>query len=148
MLFRSAFIEGDSERLSQVMDNLLSNAAKYSPANSLIRLESLVDDKWVRITVTDEGRGIPAEHLPRLFDRFYRVPVVDGSPPPGSGLGLSIVRDLVEAHSGQITVVSKGPGRGSTFTVSLPLTLALDAEDTLRAGVRLGPERADDEHTT
>ena len=124
-----AFIEGDAERLCQVMDNLLSNAAKYSPEESVITLQGRVAEDWVRIAVRDHGRGIAAEHLSRLFERFYRVPD-DGSGPGGFGLGLSIVRDLVEAHGGRMEVASDGPGSGSTFTVVLPLTLALQSEST------------------
>jgi signal transduction histidine kinase len=123
-----ALIEGDSERLGQVMDNLLSNAAKYSPPDSTIVVQSCIDGEWVRISVTDSGRGIAPEHLPRLFDRFYRVPVDDAVATPGSGLGLSIVRDLVEAHGGRVEAASKGPGKGSTFTAVLPVSLVLQSE--------------------
>jgi signal transduction histidine kinase len=123
-----ALIEGDAERLGQVMDNLFSNAAKYSPADSPIVVGSRVDGEWVRISITDRGRGIKAEHQPLLFNRFYRVPAEGAGAPHGLGLGLSIVRDLVEAHRGQIEVASAGLGRGSTFTVVLPVALALTAE--------------------
>jgi signal transduction histidine kinase len=123
-----ALIEGDAERLGQVLDNLLSNAAKYSPVDSTIGVRSWLDDEWVYIAVSDSGRGIAAEHMPLLFDRFYRVPTSDGAGPQGFGLGLSIVRDLVEAHRGRIDVVSQGPGKGATFTVALPVALALQPE--------------------
>jgi signal transduction histidine kinase len=129
-LASDAFIEGDPERLGQVMDNLLSNAAKYSASETAIAVEMCIDHEWVRIAVIDRGRGIAAEHLPRLFERFYRVPSEDGdvAAAPGFGLGLSIVRDLAEAHGGRIEVASRGVGMGSTFTVVLPLTLALESK--------------------
>lgn len=113
-------IEGDPARLGQVLDNLLSNAAKYSPPETVITLRGSVEDHWVRIAVVDRGAGIAPEHLPRLFERFYRVPAGEKDAPPGFGLGLSIVRDLVEAHGGRIEVVSKGVAQGCTFTVVLP----------------------------
>ena len=121
-------IEGDSGRLSQVLDNLLSNAAKYSPHETPIVVRTSVEGAWARVAVTDLGVGIAAEHLPRLFDRFYRVPVRDANGAQGFGLGLSIVRDLVEAHGGRVEVASAGVGTGSTFTISLPLALHLAAE--------------------
>jgi signal transduction histidine kinase len=124
----TAVIEGDADRLSQVLDNILSNAAKYSPPHTPIGVRTFLDaddaDR-VRIAITDQGAGIAPEHVPRLFDRFYRVPANDASAPSGFGLGLSIVRDLVEAHGGQVQVYSAGPGRGSTFTVVLPIALPL-----------------------
>lgn len=120
-----ALIEGDSIRLGQVLDNLLSNAAKYSPAATRIALTSTIDGDRVRIAVADQGRGIPAEYLPRLFERFYRVPSDGATGPQGFGLGLSIVRDLVEAHHGRVEVVSPGVDKGSTFTVVLPIAVAV-----------------------
>lgn len=123
-----ALIEGDSVRLGQVLDNLLSNAAKYSPAETPIALTSDVSGPCVRIAVADHGRGIAAEYLPRLFERFYRVPSDQATTTSqGFGLGLSIVRDLVEAHHGSVEVVSRGPGKGTTFTVVLPLAIVLDS---------------------
>jgi two-component system sensor histidine kinase BaeS len=73
----------------------------------------------------DIGRGIAAEHLPRLFEFFYRVPTDDAGTPAGFGLGLSIVRDLVEAHGSRVDAAAEGRGTGSTFTVELPVALAL-----------------------
>jgi signal transduction histidine kinase len=115
-------IEGDAGRLGQVLDNLLSNAAKYSPPDTVINLRGSAEGTWVYLAVVDRGVGIAPEHLPRLFERFYRVPGMDTdkNPPAGFGLGLSIVRDLVEAHGGTVTATSHGPGQGCTFTVVLP----------------------------
>jgi two-component system sensor histidine kinase BaeS len=113
-------IEGDTGRLGQVLDNLLSNADKYSPAETVITLRAAEDGHWVRIAVIDRGAGIAPEHLPRLFERFYRVPGADKDTPAGFGLGLSIVHDLVDAHGGHVEVMSDGRGQGCTFTVVLP----------------------------
>jgi signal transduction histidine kinase len=106
-----------------VIDNLLSNAAKYSPPETVITLRSFADGPRVRIAVIDHGVGIAREHLQRLFERFYRVPMPDADGPSGFGLGLSIVRDLVEAHGGRVDASSDGPGTGCTFSVMLPSTL-------------------------
>lgn len=108
---------GDRAHLTQVLDNLLGNALKYSPQGSLIRLEGRADKDRVRLTVRDHGMGIAAEHLPRLFDRFYRVAKGDGG--GSTGLGLHIVKTIVEASKGRVWVESR-PGRGSAFHVSLP----------------------------
>jgi PAS domain S-box-containing protein len=109
----------DRERLGQVIQNLLTNAIKYSPVGSAIVMgvEDLGDD--VRLAVRDQGVGIPPALLPRLFDPFYRVERTAGSI-RGLGLGLHISRSLVEAHGGQIQAESAGEGTGSTFTVTLP----------------------------
>ena len=120
-----ALIEGDATRLSQVMDNLLSNAAKYSPPDTPITVLTYLESGWARIAVVDRGVGVAAEHLPRLFERFYRVPAGDATAPRGFGLGLSIVRDLVEAHGGHVDVASEGTGKGCAFTVSLPIALSI-----------------------
>jgi signal transduction histidine kinase len=133
-----AFIEADPGRLNQVIDNLLSNAAKYSPADTVIGVHTFTDGEWVRVAISDQGIGIRPEHLARLFDRFYRVPVEDGAAPPGFGLGLSIVRDLVEAHGGRVEVASDGPGTGCTFSVVLPVMLPLNNEPTASEAVASG----------
>jgi signal transduction histidine kinase len=121
-----ALIEADAGRLSQVMDNLLSNAAKYSAPDTTVSVRTFLHDECVRVAIADKGVGIAPEHLPRLFDRFYRVPADNATDPAGFGLGLSIVRDLVEAHGGRVEVESKGLGTGCTFTVVLPVTLPLE----------------------
>ena len=114
-------LEGDATRLAQVLDNLLSNAAKYSPPDEEVVLTVSSDKQQVFVSVRDHGVGIAPEHLPRLFDRFYRVRNQDTEQVKGLGLGLSIVRDIVIAHQGRVWVESTGPGQGSTFWVSLPL---------------------------
>ncbi|MBI2953381.1 MAG: hypothetical protein HYY30_03640 [Chloroflexi bacterium] len=114
-----ANVEGDPVRLGQVFDNLLGNAVKYSPADREIVLTVELEGGQVVVSVQDQGIGIAPEHLSRLFDRFFRVPNEDTDHVKGSGLGLSIVRDIVTAHGGRVWAASKGRGLGSTFHVSL-----------------------------
>ena len=113
-------IEGtwDRQRLGQVLQNLLTNAVKYSPDGSEITIRIEPDGDRVRVQVIDPGIGIAPDHLPLLFERFYRAGVTGAG---GLGLGLHITRMLVEAHGGTISAESER-GAGSTFTVSLPLT--------------------------
>jgi signal transduction histidine kinase len=95
----------------------LSNAIKYTPAGGWIRAWAETDGTHARLIVEDSGVGIPKDHLPHIFDRFYRVP--DPNPEKGLGLGLSFVSAIVKAHSGEITVHSE-VGKGSRFEVRLP----------------------------
>ena len=108
----------DRDRLGQVLDNLLGNAVKYTPAGSEIRVRIEAGRHEARLRVADQGPGIPAAVLPQLFERFYRGEHADET--GGLGLGLYISRMLVDAHGGRIWAAS-APGAGSTFTVSLPL---------------------------
>jgi signal transduction histidine kinase len=126
-------LEGDQARLAQVLDNLLSNAAKYSPPQEEIVLTIGGDEREVLLSVQDRGVGVDAEHLPRIFDRFYRVRNKDTERVKGLGLGLSIVRDIVVAHRGRVWVESAGAGKGSTFWVSLPLPPREQAAQPLEA---------------
>ena len=114
-------VQADETRLAQVLANLLSNALKYSPAESPVSLQLRRDGKGVHIAVRDEGPGIPAEALPRLFQRFYRVPgiQVQHGTGVGLGLGLYICQRLVEMHGGHLRVEST-LGKGTTFEVHLP----------------------------
>ena len=109
----------DKDRLGQIFANLLSNAIKYSPDGGevVVRIED--EGQQARISIVDQGIGIAAEALPRLFDRFYRIAGATERI-PGLGLGLHITRDLVESHGGQIWATSPGPGQGSSFTFTLP----------------------------
>lgn len=111
------FVRGDRDRLGQVLDNLLGNALKYSSADGEIEVRAEIVANEARISVIDQGAGIPAEVLPSLFDRFFRGGNSAGE--AGLGLGLYITRMLVEAHGGRISA-SSTPGEGSTFTVTLP----------------------------
>jgi histidine kinase len=110
----------DPDRISQVLTNLLGNALQYTPAGGRVTLRASREDHAVAVAVVDTGIGIPAEHLPHVFDRFYRVDRSRARASGGSGIGLTIARHLVEAHGGTIRAESPGPGRGSTFTIILP----------------------------
>jgi signal transduction histidine kinase len=108
----------DAGRIGQVLDNLIGNAIKYSPGASPITVQAERAAEAARIRVIDQGSGIPADALPRLFDRFYRGDRANAV--QGVGLGLYISRILVTAHGGRLTVES-APGKGSTFTIELPV---------------------------
>jgi len=112
-------IETDGGRLRQVLDNLLDNAIKYSLEGSPIVLRVDADARWTRFAVADNGVGIPAAEIPRIFEKFYRVDPHQTGGINGTGLGLYVCRELVERMDGRITV-SSTPGRGSTFVVELP----------------------------
>jgi signal transduction histidine kinase len=113
-------IYGDQDRIHQVISNLLSNAIKYSPGGGTVEVETGLEGKYVTISVTDYGIGIPGNELPHIFERFRRVENQELSGITGTGLGLAIVKHLVELHGGKITVRSE-PGLGSTFTVYIPI---------------------------
>jgi signal transduction histidine kinase len=110
-------IQADPTRLAQVFENLLSNARKYAPGSSILISLETVDD-MAKISVRDNGPGIPEEHLKNIFQRFYRVPG-DSTSIRGTGLGLYIVRQIIHAHHGEINVESK-VGEGTTFNIYLP----------------------------
>ena len=115
-------VSADRRRIVQVLGNLLSNAATNSTEGSPIRLSAVRDGVHVAVSVSDQGRGIPAEDLPRLFRRFSRPGGDDRAGGiPDSGLGLAISRGIVEAHGGRIRAESDGPGRGARFTFTLPM---------------------------
>lgn len=112
----------DKERILQVLSNLLDNALRYTPPGGTVTLRAERHDaRTVRFVVQDTGQGIPREHLPHIFKRFYRVEPSRSRAHGGSGLGLTIARMLVEAHEGRIWAESPGPGQGSTFTFTLPV---------------------------
>ena len=115
------WVDGDAVRLAQVLCNLLSNAAKFTPADGTIRLQVDVADAWSEITVSDSGSGIGAELLPHVFDLFVQGRQTIDRNAGGLGLGLAIVRTLVRMHGGTVAVSSPGPGRGTVFVVRLPL---------------------------
>jgi len=112
-------VVGDATRLAQVMDNLFTNAEKYAP-DSPIHLTVYRSGEEAAITFSDQGPGIPDEYMPRLFERFFRVPGSGGATLRGSGLGLSICKQIILAHRGSINAESK-PGAGTTFHIRLPL---------------------------
>ncbi|MEX2174333.1 MAG: response regulator [Pirellulaceae bacterium] len=124
------FIEGDQVRLSQVISNLLINAAKYTPPGGQIELESRRDADQVVVCVRDTGIGIPAEMLSQIFELFAQVDTSATRAFGGLGIGLTLAKTLVEMHRGTIHVQSAGPGLGSEFTVRFPLvTRAADGEN-------------------
>ena len=108
----------DRGRVVQVLVNLLTNAARHSPPGSAVRLSAVRDGVHVAVTVSDEGRGIPAERLPHLFRKFSGVNA--GEPGGDAGLGLAICKGIVEAHGGRIRAESGGVGLGASFTFTLP----------------------------
>lgn len=110
---------GNGRRLGQVVNNLLDNAIKYTPPNSEVLLNAYVEGKEVRVNISDQGPGIPATDLPRLFEKFYRARKPEASP-QGTGLGLSIAHSIVQAHGGRIWAESQ-EGQGSVFSFALPL---------------------------
>jgi signal transduction histidine kinase len=111
---------GEADRLRQMVANLVENGVRYTPAGGQIVVNVWLDDaKTATLEVVDNGIGIPAEHLPRIFDRFYRVDPARGRSTGGTGLGLAIVKHVVTSHGGSVEVVST-PGTGSRFVVRLP----------------------------
>ena len=110
----------DADLLARAVTNLVANAIKYSPPGAKIIVAAKAGKDLVRIDVKDTGPGIPVEHLGRIFDKFYRVPRIEDAEVPGTGLGLAMVREIMEAHGGAVTVTSVA-GVGSTFTLRLPL---------------------------
>ncbi len=122
-------IVGDRERIEQVVVNILSNAVKYTPSGGHIRLSACaVPGNRVRITVEDDGVGIPAADVPRLFERFYRVDKARSRAAGGTGLGLAIAKEIVEQHEGKIALASEY-GKGTTVTITLPTDLSPNREE-------------------
>jgi signal transduction histidine kinase len=118
---RAAVVEGDRTRMVQVLSNLLSNAAKYMDPQGHICLVVKVDGPFVELRVADTGIGIAPHALPKLFTLFTRVHENTHASPSGTGIGLALVRQIVELHGGQVSARSEGVGCGSEFTVRLPL---------------------------
>lgn len=120
----SATVTGDKARLEQVFFNLLGNAIKFTPEGGRVALEVALETDVLEVIVSDSGLGIDPQFLPFVFDRFRQSADTSGREYGGLGLGLSIARQLVEAHGGAIRVTSEGRGKGATFTVRLPLVIA------------------------
>jgi PAS domain S-box-containing protein len=138
-------IIADPDRLQQVVWNLLANAIKFTPPGGTVELTLVQQEQELEITVKDSGQGIPAEFLPRLFERFSQAESVMGRRNRGLGLGLAIVRHIVELHSGSVMARSEGAGRGSTFNIRLPLKLA--ASETVETQP-IKPQKMSDELTS
>jgi signal transduction histidine kinase/CheY-like chemotaxis protein len=142
---RPLVVLGEADRLRQVLWNLLSNAIKFTPSSGLVRAEAFREGDAVVVTVSDTGQGIGSEFLPHVFDTFRQEDASKTRRQGGLGLGLAIVRHVVQAHGGSVVVRSDGAGRGTTFTVSLPAhlgstpttTTALDLSQPQLAGLRI-----------
>ncbi len=126
-------VQADRIQIDRLLSNLLSNAIKYTPAGGEVRVRLSAEAGQAALTVEDTGVGIAPEHLPHIFDRFYRVPSAD--PHKGLGLGLSFVAWIVKAHGGAVHVESQ-PGQGTRFTISLPATAAIRPVVEADAAVR------------
>jgi signal transduction histidine kinase len=115
-------VHADRDRLYEVIGNLLENAIKFTPSGGRVHIGAQVlDDRYVKVSVSDTGCGISEEHLSKIFDKFYRVQSGSGHA-AGTGLGLAIAKGLIELHGGTIAVES-APGRGSHFYFTLPYHL-------------------------
>lgn len=112
---------GDEQRMSQVLANLLDNALRHTPSGGRVEISARRDGHRVLIRVSDNGEGIAAEHLPHVFERFYRADSARARQNGGAGIGLAIAKAVVEAHGGTIAADSGGPGRGTVFTVTAPV---------------------------
>jgi CheY-like chemotaxis protein len=113
-------VRADPARLAQVIANLLTNAARYTPPHGNVAVAARCDADGVSIAVTDDGQGIPRQLLPRIFELFVQGPRAPDRAEGGLGIGLALVRTLVALHGGRVEASSAGPGRGSTFRVILP----------------------------
>ncbi len=125
---RGLEVEGNTEQVALAVGNLLSNALTYSPDGSSVVIGTVRHDDWVEITVADQGIGIPADELDRIFERFYRVDPARHRSTGGTGLGLSIVKHVAATHGGDVSVWS-AQGEGSKFTIRLPLASTRLKED-------------------
>jgi len=116
------YVEIDTDKLTQVIDNIISNALKYSPDGGNVRFGFTVQDMMLKVIVSDDGMGIPKENLEKIFDRFYRVDRARARSMGGTGLGLAIAREMIEAHGGNIWAESE-EGIGTTIFFTLPLEM-------------------------
>jgi signal transduction histidine kinase len=114
-------VSGDPGRLAQILHNLLANAAKYTPAEGRIKLSVTVEADVLKISISDNGIGVSAKALPFIFDPYVQDEHAIGFNGAGLGIGLTVVRELVEAHGGKVIGLSEGNGKGSEFVVTLPL---------------------------
>ncbi len=117
-----ARVEADPDRLREILDNLLSNALRHTPPPGAVTVSTTSRRAAVEVAVSDTGEGIAAEHLPHVFDRFYRADPARSRDTGGTGIGLTIARALAQAHRGDLHAASDGIGRGATLTLTLPTT--------------------------
>jgi two-component system sensor histidine kinase VicK len=126
------WVDIDTDKMAQVIDNLFNNAFKYSPNGGTVTLSIEILDKEIKVSVTDQGMGIPKADLPKIFNRFYRVDNASrNSKVGGTGLGLSIVHDIIKLHGGTISADSEGENLGTTFSFTLPFAQnsSMETED-------------------
>jgi hypothetical protein len=116
---RPVLVQGDPEQLERVVANLVSNALKFTPPGGQVWVRLAAGEREARVTVSDTGLGIPAEELPRVFDRFFRSSRSQDRDRPGTGLGLTIAKSIMERHGGTVEAAAN-PERGTTFTMTLP----------------------------
>jgi signal transduction histidine kinase len=114
-------VHADSARMAQVINNLFNNALHHTPAGGKITIRVCLDGDRVALDVADTGKGIHPDHLPNVFERFYRGDRARSRNTGGAGLGLAIVKAIITAHGGDVSVISAGLGHGATFTVRLPI---------------------------
>ncbi len=124
------FVMGDLSRLQQILWNLLSNALKFTPLKGEIEIVLREIDAFAELIIRDNGQGIPSDFLPYVFERFRQADGSSKRKHGGLGLGLSIVKNLVEMHGGTVTAESNGEGTGATFSLMFPLLLAQKRDDT------------------
>lgn len=136
----STYVHGDAVRLSQVVTNLLTNSAKYTPSGGVIEVSLTTEQDRAVISVRDNGMGIDAGLLPRIFDMFAQE-LRSHDAGGGLGIGLALARGLVQLHGGRIDVASAGKGHGSTFTVSMPLLISLSEQAATVRKAELPPTR-------
>ena len=136
-------ILGDPIRLQQVASNLLSNAIKFTPAGGRVQVALRREQESALIIVDDTGQGIAPEFLPHVFERFRQADSSSTREHGGLGIGLALVRQLVEMHAGSVRVESPGRDRGTTFTVEVPLLGQEQQHMSLRAAVPVTPEPAE-----
>jgi CheY-like chemotaxis protein/two-component sensor histidine kinase len=120
-------MDADPTRIAQVVSNLLNNAAKYTPQGGRIALRAWVEGQEAVLSVTDTGVGIEPDAISKVFEMFAQVPSSAGKPQGGLGIGLSLVQSLVALHGGSVSASSAGRGKGSTFTIRLPLAAGTEA---------------------
>jgi len=141
------WVNADDKRIYQVLQNLVTNAMKYSPDGGHIGVKANIERRELVVSVADQGLGMPRSELDRIFDRFHRVAGEVSRRVGGTGLGLAICKGLVEAHGGRIWADSKGEGAGSTFYFTLPLLLHAGAgEGTVPPPVSSSPSKGAYDH--